>query len=43
LQAGAQVNISGFTGGVFDYCNGVKTIASATSTTFTTNDGPARQ
>ncbi len=39
LQAGAQVNISGFTGGVFDYCNGVKTIASATSTTFTTNDG----
>jgi hypothetical protein len=40
LQAGAQVNISGFTGGVFDYCNGVKTIASVpTSTTFTTNDG----
>jgi hypothetical protein len=40
LQAGAQVNISGFTGGVFDYCNGVKTIASTpTSTTFTTNDG----
>src|SRR5712664_1441330 len=38
LQAGAQVNISGFTGGVFDYCNGVKTIASTTSTTFTTND-----
>jgi len=39
LQAGAQVNISGFTGGVFDSCNGVKTIASVTSTTFTTNDG----
>jgi hypothetical protein len=40
LQAGAQVNISGFTGGVFDYCNGVKTIAATpTSTTFTTNDG----
>jgi len=40
LQAGAQVNISGFSGGVFDYCNGVKTIASTpTSTTFTTNDG----
>jgi hypothetical protein len=40
LQAGAQVNISGFSGGVFDYCNGVKTIASVpTSTTFTTNDG----
>lgn len=39
LQAGAQVNISGFTGGVFDFCNGVKTIASTTSTTFTTNDG----
>jgi hypothetical protein len=40
LQSGAQVNISGFTGGVFDYCNGVKTIASTpTSTTFTTNDG----
>src|ERR1700730_6557694 len=28
LQSGAQVNISGFTGGVFDSCNGVKTIAS---------------
>src|SRR5712692_3915536 len=41
LQAGAQVNISGFNGGVFDYCNGVKTIATTpTSTTFTTNDGP---
>jgi hypothetical protein len=41
LQSGAQVNISGFTGGVFDSCNGVKTIASTpTSTTFTTNDGP---
>src|SRR5712671_3057356 len=40
LQAGAQVNISGFSGGVFDYCNGVKTIATTpTSTTFTTNDG----
>ena len=39
LQAGAQVAISGFTGGVFDSCNGVKTIASTTSTTFTTNDG----
>jgi hypothetical protein len=39
LQAGAQVNISGFSGGVFDYCNGVKTIVSATATTFTTNDG----
>jgi len=39
LQTGAQVNISGFTGGPFDYCNGVKTIASTTSTTFTTNDG----
>jgi len=39
LQAGAQVNISGFSGGVFDFCNGVKTIASTTSTTFTTNDG----
>jgi len=40
LQAGAQVNISGFTGGVFDSCNGVKTIAATTPTTFTTNDGP---
>ena len=41
LQAGAQVNISGFTGGVFDSCNGVKTIAATpTTTTFTTNDGP---
>jgi hypothetical protein len=41
LQSGAQVNISGFTGGVFDQCNGVKTIASVpNSTTFTTNDGP---
>jgi hypothetical protein len=40
LQSGAQVNISGFTGGVGDSCNGVKTIASVpTSTTFTTNDG----
>ena len=39
LQAGAQVNISGFSGGVFDFCNGVKTIASTTSTTFTTSDG----
>jgi len=40
LQSGAQVNISGFNGGVFDSCNGVKTIASTpTSTTFTTNDG----
>ena len=40
LQTGAQVNIAGFTGGVFDYCNGVKTIASTpTSTTFTVNDG----
>jgi len=39
LQPGAQVNISGFSGGVFDFCNGVKTIASTTSTTFTTNDG----
>src|SRR5467141_918851 len=40
LQAGAQVNISGFSGGVVDYCNGVKTIVSTpTSTTFTTNDG----
>jgi hypothetical protein len=40
LQSGAQVNISGFTGGVFDSCNGVKTIASTpTSTTFTVNDG----
>jgi hypothetical protein len=41
LQAGAQVNIAGFTGGVFDSCNGVKTIvATPTSTTFTANDGP---
>ena len=40
LQSGSQVNISGFSGGVFDSCNGVKTIASVTSTTFTTNDGP---
>ena len=41
LQSGAQVNISGFSGGGFDSCNGVKTIASTpTSTTFTTNDGP---
>ena len=41
LQSGAQVNLSGFTGGVFDSCNGVKTIASTpTSTTFTVNDGP---
>src|SRR6266404_8776582 len=40
LQAGAQVNISGFNGGVFDSCNGVKTIvATPTSTTFTVNDG----
>jgi hypothetical protein len=40
LQSGAQINISGFTGGVFDSCNGVKTIASTpTGTTFTTNDG----
>jgi len=40
LQSGSQVNISGFTGGVFDSCNGVKTIASTpTSTTFITNDG----
>src|ERR1700732_905076 len=40
LQSGAQVNISGFTGGVFDSCNGVKTIATVpTSSTFTTNDG----
>jgi len=40
LQAGAQVNITGFTGGVFDSCNGVKTIvATPTSTTFTVNDG----
>src|SRR5229473_278647 len=40
LQSGSQVNISGFTGGVFDSCNGVKTISSTpTSTTFTTNDG----
>jgi hypothetical protein len=40
LQSGAQINISGFSGGVFDGCNGVKTIASTpTSTTFTTNDG----
>src|SRR4029077_17033368 len=30
----------GFTGGVFDSCNGVKTIAATTPTTFTTNDGP---
>jgi hypothetical protein len=41
LQAGAQVNIAGFTGGVFDSCNGVKTIvATPTGTTFTVNDGP---
>ncbi len=41
LQAGAQVNIEGFSGGVFDSCNGVKTIAATpTGTTFTTNDGP---
>src|ERR1700730_7380887 len=40
LQSGAQVNIFGFSGGVFDSCNGVKTIATVpTSTTFTTNDG----
>jgi len=40
LQSGAQVNITGFSGGVFDSCNGVKTIAATpTSTTFTTNDG----
>lgn len=40
LAAGTQVNIGGFTGGVFDGCNGVKTIAATpTSTTFTTNDG----
>ena len=40
LQSGAQVNISGFTGGVFDSCNGVKTIASTPSgTTFTVSDG----
>src|ERR1700730_18609562 len=40
LQAGAQANIFGFSGGVFDSCNGVKTIATVpTSTTFTTNDG----
>ncbi len=41
LQAGAQINIEGFSGGVFDSCNGVKTIAATpTGTTFTTNDGP---
>jgi hypothetical protein len=41
LQSGAQINIEGFSGGVFDSCNGVKTIASTpTGTTFTTNDGP---
>jgi hypothetical protein len=41
LQAGAQINIEGFAGGVFDSCNGVKTIAATpTGTTFTTNDGP---
>src|SRR5882762_9136347 len=40
LQSGAQVNISGFTGGVFDSCNGVKTIASTpTSTPFISDDG----
>ena len=40
LQAGAQISIAGFTGGVFDSCNGVKTIAATpTGTTFTTNDG----
>src|ERR1700736_1401074 len=40
LQVGAQVNITGFSGGVFDSCNGVKTIAATpTSTSFTTNDG----
>ena len=40
LQSGAQVSISGFGGGVFDYCNGTKTIASTpTGTTFTTTDG----
>src|SRR6202011_4167968 len=39
LQGGAQVNISGFTGGLFVSCNGIKAIASPTSTTFTTNDG----
>jgi len=45
LQAGAQSNISGFSGGVFDYCNGVKTIASTTSTTFppTTVSSPTRR
>jgi hypothetical protein len=41
LQSGAQINIAGFSGGGFDSCNGVKTIASTpTGTTFTTQDGP---
>jgi hypothetical protein len=41
LQAGAQVNITGFSG-FGTLCNGVKTIAATpTSTTFTTNDGKA--
>src|SRR5882724_7431777 len=42
LQSGTQINIAGFAGGVFDSCNGVKTIASTpTGTTFTTQDGPS--
>jgi hypothetical protein len=42
LQVGAQVGITGFTGGVFTYCNGVMTVASTpTGTTFTTVIGPA--
>jgi hypothetical protein len=42
LQSGTQINIAGFTGGVFDSCNGVKTIATTpTGTTFTTQDGPS--
>jgi hypothetical protein len=42
LQSGTQINIAGFSGGVFDSCNGVKTIASTpTGTTFTTQDGPS--
>ncbi len=41
LQSGTQINIAGFSGGTFDSCNGVKTIASTpTGTTFTTQDGP---
>src|ERR1700740_1407385 len=42
LQAGAQIGVTGFNGGIFTLCNGVKTVASTpTGTTFTSVDAPA--